>query len=115
MLGPALTQLFVALDGRKDSQTLYEKHLYQELLVLKMVGDKLAEAPLGGISGMGGVGGVVASLPADLALQGIAKFAKPFDIGLAKIIVGSQEPSGGEPIRLQINCSNPTCPNKEFK
>jgi hypothetical protein len=121
MLGPALTELFTALDGRKDSQTSYEKHLYQELLVLKMFGDSLAEAPLGGFSA---AGGMAASLPADLALQGIAKFSRPFleniivgprNPGLENIVVGPRDPGGSEPIRLQVNCENPTCPNKEFK
>jgi hypothetical protein len=147
MLGPALTQLLVALDGRKDSQTSYEKRLYRELLVLKMVGDKFAEEPLDSLGSLtvGSVRGLAAAVPAGLALQGLAKYSRSFDVGpkniivglqdpvgaglenivvglqdpvgagLANIIVGPQEPVGGDPIRLQINCNNPTCPNKEFR
>jgi hypothetical protein len=40
---------------------------------------------------------------------------KPFDTGMKNIIVGPQEEGAGEPVRMQINCGNPDCPNKEYK
>jgi hypothetical protein len=146
MLGPALTQLLVALDVRKDRQTSYERRLYRELLVLKIVGDKFAEEPLSSLGSLtvGSVSGLAAAVPAGLALQGLAKHSRSFDVGPNNIIVGLQDPvdfgleniivglqdpvdpglaniivgpleTVGGPIRLQINCNNPTCPNKEFR
>jgi hypothetical protein len=106
MLGPALTLLFAALDSRKDNQTSYEKHLYAELLALKMAAEKLAESPLGGIA---------LGLPAGVQVGGVLVSGNPFEVGMKNIIVGPLEEGAGEAVRMQINCGNPNCPNKEFK
>jgi hypothetical protein len=106
MLGPALTQLFDALDSRQNSQTVYEQRLYQELLVLKSVAEKFAEFSLGGMA-LGSPAGVEAGV--------VLMPGKPFDTGMKNIIVGPQEEGAGETVRMQINCGNPDCPNKEYK
>ena len=106
MLGPALTLLFDALDSRQNSQTVYERHLYRELLALKMAAEKLAELPLGGIA---------LGLPAAVGPGEVVWSGKPFDTGMKNIVVGPQEEGAGETIRMQINCGKTDCPNKEYK
>jgi hypothetical protein len=108
MLGPALTLLFNQLDRRTDKQTLYEKRLHQELLALKTVGEKLQESPFSGTLG----------LPTDFSVSGLSDFAHrrfgtPLDSHLTGVVVGPQEDD--ETARLQINCGEPNCPNKEYK
>jgi len=106
MLGPALTLLFDALDSRQNSQTVYERHLYRELLALKMAAEKLAESPLGGIA---------LGLPAAVGPGEVVWSGKQFDTGMKNIVVGPQEEGAGETIRMQINCGKTDCPNKEYK
>jgi hypothetical protein len=106
MLGPALTLLFDALDSRQNSQTVYEQHLYQELLVLKLAAEKFAEA---------GLGGMALGLPAAVEGGTVLIAGKPFDPGMKNIIVGPLDEGAGEAVRMQINCGKTDCPNKEYK
>ena len=106
MLGPALTLLFDALDSRQNSQTVYERHLYRELLALKMAAEKLAESPLGGIA---------LGLPAAVGPGEVVWSGKQFDTGMKNIVVGPLDEGAGEAVRMQINCGKTDCPNKEYK
>jgi hypothetical protein len=101
MIGPALMLLFNELDSRKDKQTAYEKRLYRELLAL------------GGVSGEEFPGRPTGREFRGVDMSKAVRGRQRLDRGIAGNVIGRQNVD--EPARLQINCGNPNCPNKEFK
>jgi hypothetical protein len=119
MLGPALMVLLNELHNRKDRQTSYEKQLYAELLWLAAAaaagtGAGVAAGAViveGGALEVGaGTFGPAISNMANVRRSGLGGQA---DKGFTGNVIGPQDRQ--ESPRLQINCGNPDCPNKEFR
>lgn len=121
MIGPALTQLFVALNKRKDKLTEFEKTLHRELLG-ELVAKQFAESTLvrGAVLG----GSIVASSSTqievtgnDLRNMGIGgSLQEVFGSGpTLKLQVDLSGADGDGSRKMQINCGKPDCPNKEYK
>lgn len=117
MLGPALMVLLNELHNRKDRQTSYEKQLYAELLWLAAAAGTGAGVAAGAVIveggalelGAGTFGPAISNM-ANVRRSGLGGQA---DKGFTGNVIGPQDRQKYP--RLQINCGNPDCPNKEFR